>query len=422
MLKRSNGGKVLVSMKNKWFAHLDLKILSLIIAVVIWILVANIDDYKTTKQITGIEIEFTNGNAITGKNKVYEVPEGTTIDVVVKGRRKIVESLTKEDFKAVADLSKMSITNAVKVDVSAVSSLVARELSISYVNDSIVVAVEDKIQKQMPVTVRTLADVAAGYAIRSKTAAPNLITVEGAESAVNLIEEVVVDVNVSGAKQSLTATADPIFLDKSGTVLDSAKFSYDADEIEVSVEVLKTKEVALRVETTGEPKMGYAVSEINYQPTSILVVGESEALASVNEIVIDDIDVTDCEEDMETSVLVTDYLPDDVTLAGEAQEVMIKVVVEPIEEKNIVINAEDISIVGRGDNCTYSFEDGTRYTIRLKGLKENLENLDIAELSPSIDVTGYGAGTYTFTVNLKEADNVEVMSTLKVKVEVGKKE
>lgn len=143
----------MVNMKNKILDQFGMKILSLIIAIIIWIIVANVDDYKTTKQISGIEIEFINGESITEKNKVYEVPDGTTIDIVVKGRRKVVEELTNDDFKAVADLSKMSVTNAVKVEISAISSSVARDLTISYTDDSVVIAVEDKIKKQLPITV-----------------------------------------------------------------------------------------------------------------------------------------------------------------------------------------------------------------------------------------------------------------------------
>ena len=277
----------MVNMKNRILDHFGLKVLSLIIAIVIWVIVANVDDYTTTKQISGIEIEFINGNAITEKNKVYEVPEGTAIDIIVKGRRSIVEKLTNEDFKAVADLSKMSITNAVAVNVSAVSSRVDKELTISYTNNAVNIAVEEKLQKQLPITVRTSSEVADGYAIRNKTASPNLITVEGAESVVNTIEEVVVDVDVNGASESLSAYAAPVFLDKNGNEIDSSKFDYDVKEVEVSVEVLKTKELTVRVKTQGEPKKGYAVASIDYQPTSILVVGEAADLAKVDEVVID---------------------------------------------------------------------------------------------------------------------------------------
>ena len=345
----------MVNMKNRILDHFGLKVLSLIIAIVIWIIVANVDDYTTTKQISGIQIEFTNGDAITDKNKVYEVPDGTTIDIVVKGRRSIVEKLTNEDFKAVADLSKMSVTNAVAVNVSAVSSYVSKELTISYTDNAVNVAVEDKLEKQLPITVRANSEVADGYAIRNKTASPNLITVTGAESVVNTIEEVVVDVDVKGASSSLSAYATPVFLDKSGKEIDSSKFDYDVKEVQVSVEVLKTKELTVRVKTTGEPKEGYAIASVDYQPTSILVVGEASDLAKVDELVIDDIDVTDMAKDLETPITLADYLPSGITLAEDTQEVMVKVAIEKVEEKMLVINADEINIVGKSNSLNYDF-------------------------------------------------------------------
>ncbi len=405
-------------MKKNVFDHFGLKILSLVIAVVIWIVVANIDDYKMTKQILGIEIEFINGDAITGKNKVYEVPEGTSIDIVVKGRRKIVEGLTKEDFKAVADLSKMSITNAVKVDVSALNGSVARDLTISYTNDSVLVAVENKVSQQLPITVRTNGTVADGYAIRSKTATPNLITVEGAESAVNMINDVVVDINVSGASDNLTTTAAPIFLDKSGTTIDPSKFTFDQKNIEVSIDIFKTKELKIKMETIGDPKDGYMVSDIDYQPTSILVVGEDADLAKVDEIRIDDIDVTNCTEDMETSVTISDYLPEGILLVGEMEEIMVKVMIEPIVQKTIIMNVSDINIVGKSNKYTYSYPENKNYPVTLSGLQEELDKLKVSGLIPSIDVSGYSAGKYTFTVSMKDFKKVSVLDTIEVQLEI----
>ena len=330
----------MVNMKNRILDHFGLKLLSLVIAIVIWIVVANVDDYKTTKQISEIEIEFINGDAITEKNKVYEVPKGTTIDIVVKGKRSIVEKLTNEDFKAVADLSKMSVTNAVAIQVSPVSSYIAKDLTISYVEDAIVIAVEDKLKKQLPISVRANSEVAEGYAIRTKSAAPNLITVEGAESVVNMIEEVVVDVDVKNADHSLTSYATPVFLDKNGEIIDAAKFEYDVKEVEVFVEVLKTKKLSVKVKTSGDPKEGYAIAGIDYQPTSVLVVGEANDLAKVEEILIDDIDVTDCSKDLETSVALTNYLPDGIALAENTEEVMVKVIVEEVKEAVLGMDAE----------------------------------------------------------------------------------
>lgn len=409
-------------MKNRILNHFGLKVISLVIAIIIWIVVANVDDYKTTKQISGIEIEFINGNAIAENNKVYEVPEGTTVDIVVKGRRSIVEKLTDNDFKAIADLSKMSVTNAVAVEVSAISSYIARELTITSTNNAVVIAVEDKIQKQLPITVRAISEVAEGYAIRSRTAAPNLITVTGAESVVNTIEEVVVDVDVAGADHNLTAYAEPVFLERNGDIIDSSKFEYDIEEIAVTVEIMQTKKLSVRVKTAGELAEGYSIASIDYQPTSILVVGEAEDLAKVDEILIDNVDVTDCRNDMETAVAIADYLPSGIAMADSTEEIMIKVIVEKVQEKTIILDADDINIVGKGEGLTYTLLQESGYPVKVRGLKDNLENLKVTNLIPSIDVTGYGPGEYTFTVNLRDIKGVEIVEPLVVELEIKSEE
>lgn len=412
----------MVNMKNRILDHFGWKVLSLVIAVLVWIIVANVDDYKTTKQISGVKIDFINGEAITEKNKVYEIPVDKTITIVVKGRRKVVEKLTSDDFKAVADLNKMSITNAVKVEVSAASAYIGRDLTISYSEDSVLIAVEDRITKQLPISVRAVSNVAEGFAIRNKTATPNLITVEGAESVVNMIENVVVDVDVKDADHNLFSYASPIFLDKNGNEIDSTKFTYDVKSVDISVEVLKTKKLAVRVKTTGEPKENYGIANIDYQPTSVLVVGEPEDLKKVDEILIDDIDVTGYDKDLETSVAIADYLPTGIVLADNTEEVMIKVMVEKIIEKTITLKADDINIVGKQEGYSYSYNNGTEFSLKIRGLKDDLENFKVTDLIPNIDVTQYGQGVYSFVVNMRELKRVQMLDTITVELEIVKNE
>lgn len=412
----------MVSVKRKIFDHFGLKIVSLVIAIVIWIVVANVDDYKTTKQISGIEIEFINGNAITTKNKVYEVPEGTAVDVVVKGRRKLVEHLDSDDFKAVADLSKMSVTNAVAVEVSAISTSVNRELTISNNTNSVVIAVEDKIERQLPIVVRASSDVAEGYAISNKTATPNLITVKGAESVINTIEEVVVDVDVTGKSKDVTMQAPPIFLDKSGQIIDPSKFEFNVKQIETLIEILPVKEIPVRLETTGTPAVGYSVANVDYQPTTINVVGRAVTLSTLKEIVIDDIDVTGCSKDLETSIDILSYLPEGVTLAGDNSEIMVKIMIEQVLEKKITLDIEDIAMLGKEDALEYTFVTADNISIVIRGLKEDLDEFKVSKILPHIDVTGYGPGRYKLQLHLKDLNGIEVLDAEEVEVEITEKE
>ena len=383
---------------------------------------ANVDDYKTTKKISDIEIEFINGESITDNNMVYEVPEGTSVDIIVKGRRKVVENLSSMDFRAVADLSKMSVTNAVPVVVTANNASVSRDLTISYTDSAVNVAVEKKIESQLAITVRTSSEVADGYAISSKTPTPNLITVKGAESVIDMINEVVVDVDVQGADSNLTATSTPVFLSKSGEAIDPNKFEYDIKSVDVTIEIAKTKELAVRIKTSGDVRDGYAISSIDYQPTSILVVGDSADLAKVDEIVIDDIDVTDCHEDMETSIAIEDSLPSGITIADNTEEVMVKIGIEELAEKSLILTGDAINIVGKSSDYSYTFVGNTTFPLKVKGLKDKLDSLKVTNMIPSIDATGYGPGTYTFTVSLKEISGVEVQEDIIVQLQIKENE
>ena len=121
-------------MKDKLFSNWGLKLLSLILGFIVWVTVLNVDDYSTTRQIKDIPVTLINTDAITDKNQLYDIVSGETVDIIIKGRRSVVNSLGASDFTAVADMSKLSITNAVNITVTANSPSVNNNISITIVD------------------------------------------------------------------------------------------------------------------------------------------------------------------------------------------------------------------------------------------------------------------------------------------------
>ena len=122
-------------MKDKLFSNWGLKLLSLILGFIVWVTVLNVDDYSTTRQIKDIPVTLINTDAITDKNQLYDIVSGETVDIIIKGRRSVVNSLGASDFTAVADMSKLSITNAVNITVTANSPSVNNNISITIVDN-----------------------------------------------------------------------------------------------------------------------------------------------------------------------------------------------------------------------------------------------------------------------------------------------
>lgn len=412
-------------MKEKILKNWGLKIMAVLIAFLVWFLVANIEDYSITRTITGIPVAILNEEAITNQEMVYEIVQGKTVDIKVEGRRSIVEKLTIDDFTAGADLSELSITNSVQITVEAVSPSVRREISISVVDSMMKVEIEERGEQKLPISVLTVGETQEGYAVVNTAATPNMVTISGAASKVRDVKTVRVEVDVEGLNTDITTRGELLLLDANGETITTDKIEMNHSTVTVRVSIQKTKEVPIRVTPIGDVAEGYSISgEIEYQPTTVLIAGDEEQLRSVGEINIDDIDVTGQNSNYETTVDINDYLPEGIVVADRTQEIAIKVNIEKLVERILTIRISDISFLNETENLEYQIsEEESEFELTVTGLKADLDALTIEALEPAIDVSGYTSpGTYNATVTLKEFENIQYNNTITVNLTAARKE
>ena len=92
-------------MKKKMGNNISLKILSLIIAVVVWLLVVNIDNPIGTKSFVISDVQLLNEAYIDADGKMcMQDSEQVPIRVTIKAQRKVLDKITVNDLRAVADL------------------------------------------------------------------------------------------------------------------------------------------------------------------------------------------------------------------------------------------------------------------------------------------------------------------------------
>ena len=60
-------------MKHKWTRNLSLKLLSLVVAFLIWILIDNINNPTRSKLFRDVKIQVVNGESVTEIDKVYDI-------------------------------------------------------------------------------------------------------------------------------------------------------------------------------------------------------------------------------------------------------------------------------------------------------------------------------------------------------------
>ena len=388
-------------MKDKLFSNWGWKLLSLILGFVVWVTVLNVDDYSTTRQIRDIPVTLINTDAITDKNQLYDIVSGETVDIIVKGRRSVVNALGASDFTAVADMSKLSITNAVNITVTANSSSVNNNISITIVDNVLQVELEEEQTASLPVTVTTKGETAEGYTTGIPVSTPNLITVKGAASVIERIEKAEVQVDVSGRTSDVTATCTPIFYDANGDAVSGKKLESKVTGVSVTV-----------------PADNYKVVNVEYVPNEITVGGPADVLQNLTEITVDDIDVSGCSEDLESTIEISKYLPDGVVLADENTSISVHVAIERNISRTMTISANDITIENKLTDYDYAVQFPEGNTVVISGLSDEVAKLTAKDLKITIDAETLSIGANTVELSIKDSDTYTVDSTCKVDIEV----
>ena len=407
--------------KKVLFHNLSIKILSFLGALLVWLFIVNIDDpYKTKSYM--VRVDLTNEDALRSVHKVYEIVEGGTATVRVRGRRSVVDNLDASDIKATADLSELSAVNSVDIKPSlkiATSSDVELECT-----QVLKVSLEDMETKQVKVTVETEGTPADGYTVGSCSAKPNVIEVSGGESVIDRIATVKVTLNVNGASDSFAKNLEPVAYDKKGNKVTSSTLSFEKKTIRVKARLLQNKTIPVKIHVKGKVAKGYEYVDATCVPEEIEIAGNAKRLASISRLDIP-LDVTGLTSDsanLERDIEVADYLPDEITIPEEYQKISVKIEVEKKKEKKLKIPTSNITL--KNLDAAYegeAYDSSGNVEIIVSGKESYIKGLEADDITASVDCSALGAGTYQLPVDFSGLKDCEIVEEVYVHVLIKNK-
>lgn len=405
-------------MKKLFTENIGLKLGSVVIAIILWILVVyTYDPAATTNFNLGVDI--INGDSIASSGKVYEVIEGDTITIRVKANASLIKSLKASDFKATADVSKLSPTYHANIDVVCTKS---DNVEITIIGSAKLLAVklEDLVSKQFPVTIEKSGEPESGYYVGETIASPNLISVSGGKKSVEKISVVKVKADVNGANSLFYADGIPKAYDADGNEITTGSLKFSDNPVKVAVNVYKTKNVSIVVEAQGEPYKGYSVQDINYEPKTVTVAGPDQVLSKLSSIKLP-LNVEGEITDIEVSINLSDYIKEGVYLVDKDVLVNAKCNIVRLGTKEFELLPSDISLNNKSDKFNYELIDTEKIKVTISGLSEKLKNIEVSDLAPYVDLSNAKeAGDYSYKVKFREIDGVKIESTGAVTVKASK--
>ena len=167
-----------------------LKVIALVCAVLLWCYAEAQENPSKERQLT-VPVQYVNlasGYVVENANQV--------VQITVKGNETDIMSLRSDDFTAVVDLSNAAVGNAeypVQVSSAAVSE------RFTYLPDKLAVSIDQILQKEVPVHLRTNGTVAEYYELQHTDIQPDTVVIQGKSSLIADISAVeTVPIDISG--------------------------------------------------------------------------------------------------------------------------------------------------------------------------------------------------------------------------------
>lgn len=415
------GKRKILDFWQRIFGHnFSIKILSILGAVIVWLLIININDPYKTKSFL-VHVDTTHEEALTSVNKVYEITEGSTASVTVKGKRSVVDNLESSDIIAVADLSELSSVNAVAIKASLKKSISDVTVECTAVMK---VSLEDMETKQVKITVQTEGVPAEGFSIGECVAKPSVIEVTGGESVIDRISTVRVTLNVNGASENFSKQIEPVAYDKKDNRVTSSTLTFSTDQVKVRAKLLQNKTIPVKVQIKGEPAKGYEFVEANCLPENIEVAGSQKVLADISQLVIpvDITNLTSSSSELEQEVDVEDYLDSNTIVSEEYKKISVKIVIEKLQSKKIRLRVDNLKLNNVADGYVAGIYNNTGLVdLTIQGRESVLSALPDTAFTGYIDCKGLKAGEYMLPVKIDLEKTCSVVKEVKVKVIISRK-
>ena len=421
-------------MKNRLTRNLSLKILSLLIGVLVWLVVVNIDNPVITRSFILQDVELLNEAYIDATGKVaLKTEEQTSIRVTVKGARKTLSRLSTSDIKATADLQQaVSLdTNPVMIPINVtVSGIVSTNISVTPQNLS--VTLEDKVSSEFIVAVNNGdSKPGSGYEIGSQTVSPEKVRITGPRSLMKKIDKVNVNINIGGATSDQTTQGSVVVIDKNAESLTDVQMSNlkidNGGQVSVTTKLWKVRtDVALEAGSTGTPEDGYRVDNVTSVPSTVSVAGSKEALDNLrkngNKIVVSEkVNVSEAASDVEQKVDISQDLPDEIKLtSGTSSEALLTAVIVPDDSEIFVIPTSKISVenLPEGMQAAFSLE---KIEIRVRAVDEDtdIKSFYVSRVKASVNLEGESEGTEYFPVFVDLPEGFELIEDVTAQITIS---
>lgn len=263
-----------------------LKIISVLIAIGIWVYIALVMNPAIEVTVRDLPIQFIGGESLNSRGLEVISESATTVTVKIKGSRKKMGNNDMKTIIAKADISSITETGETNIPIEIVIPFENQGVS-SQSEYSVNVKVEKSAEKTLDIEVSTIGTLAPDYMPGDIVCDPKKVTLSGPKSAVDKISKAEAVLNYNNEDVDIDTSAQIVFYgadNKEISMLDAlmGRISISVDNVNIHCPVLKMHKAEVKAEF-GRQELPENFS-YKTDPFEVYVFGDENVSSKINEI------------------------------------------------------------------------------------------------------------------------------------------
>ena len=379
------------------------KILSVVIAVLMWSYIVSADSSITrTKVLSSVDVSLSGQSVLQSRLLAVVMDEDealASVRVKVKVPQANYARVTADSVSVELDLSRVRQTGRQEVEL--VGTTAYGEV-VQITPSTLEVDIEPMDTRVVPVNVELQNQDEDKYYYVVSQSNPSQLTISGASSVVQRIAQAQALVNVEGMTSGRNVSVKYALLDEEGnevTQLVSKPTSSVMVGLSIDPIARLSVDASIETATTGTLPDGYRITRVEVQPETITVAGDPSLLGELDVLTFEQVNVTGRTQSFSTVATVNAL---DAMKYVSTRQVTVTVY---IEEESQVARFENVklSVTGLKEGCRAELSDET-VRVKATGAYSEMGQLTESHLLADVDLTGLTPGEYDLPVQVT-ADN-----------------
>lgn len=407
MKKVSNFFKnVYIRFKNNWF----LKIVSLILAVILWNSVIVRTNPMTSRTTAPLPVTIIGADQLNERNLALTHATDEFLEdvrVTIAMTRSQSQNFDESSIQVTLDLSKITKTGQQELKLSVLTNQGEIErLS----PKTITIDVDKKSEKIIPIDCTIIGEVEEGYFVGEVSLEPNIVQISGPEKIISQIERASVEMGLSNVTESIIIPKYLTLVDSDGEAINASALTMSVSSVLINLPITPRKELLVIAENaiSGKDKLtpGYQLDLIEVSPSSVEVTGPAELINGMTSIATEIVDVAGHYEDVTTTVKL--LVPSDVILL-DADTVSLVVRISEILE-NMSYKRLPVEIRNVPEGMSIEAHDEIFRDVSMLVPFNTVSTLSTAHIKLYIDLEGTHAGTYEMKIECDVPEEFRAMN------------